>query len=717
MVSIAFAQAAAIKVGNHYRELDMPPITKDQIAAAYTLAKDVYHGKTPLTTAIKELENRQGMNYASASDYVNNFAKMMAGEVYQRTLNLEATEYYLENILKDYGPDALAKALEAAEKHVDYYDGLGNAKQVKTRALVEDFKRNHMKNDNNGQLVDLQALGIKCSTTYTDHYKWREIVLSEDFKTGFKKAYEERHENYEDDEEEENLLLEPEDETAAKQTHESIKFGTYSCRITTPTQLYVDFPNQWFEIASYFVEFLVEGNKYHRLAEAISGDLGLTKKEQKKLFASIRDEKSGWRKKLADDNPRLLKKFEDSLKTRLPDEAQRELFLKCITVQGWSYGGKTIDRADYFRSAALKIMKVVHNSQNHIARIADLLSRHPDLLKLLGDEIAAAPDVAEAPRPRTMAAHTKPGINQIVYGAPGSGKSHYLDTETTGSKIIRTVFHPEYQNSDFVGGLKPSVDTGGKITYEFVPGPFTQALIAANRAPGSRVVLIIEEINRANAPAVFGEVFQLLDREDTGLGRYSVTADDTLRSYLSKKGYASGEIRLPANLDIRATMNSSDQGVFLLDSAFKRRWQFHYCPIDFEGHQNNQSFTTPRIPYMGKIYSWTQFAGAINAALRDKHIEEDRLIGPYFLSEAERESQSAGKDAVAGKLLIYLWDDVLRHGLRDSVFLQEIRTFSELVTRYKKGEQIFTGEIGSRLEEAVLHAVEPAHEASKVANA
>jgi 5-methylcytosine-specific restriction protein B len=176
------------------------------------------------------------------------------------------------------------------------------------------------------------------------------------------------------------------------------------------------------------------------------------------------------------------------------------------------------------------------------------------------------------------------GRNEIYYGAPGTGKSFEIDEITAGSNCIKTVFHPDTQYSDFVGCLKPVMD-GDAIQYKFREGPFCKALILAHQNPEAECFLVIEELNRASAAAVFGEIFQLLDRAEDGSSRYVLDlTDPDMQSYLDGKApgiLSDGRLGLPANLSILATMNSSDQAVLPLDTAFKRRWHFKYKPLDF----------------------------------------------------------------------------------------------------------------------------------------
>lgn len=177
----------------------------------------------------------------------------------------------------------------------------------------------------------------------------------------------------------------------------------------------------------------------------------------------------------------------------------------------------------------------------------------------------------------------KCGVNRIYYGAPGTGKSYSINQVVKGHKVYRTVFHPDTQYVDFVGGLKPSMGEEG-IEYTFRPGPFTTAYIDALNSPDSHVFLIIEELNRAAAAAVFGELFQLLDRDKNGDSIYSIDiSDPDMQQYidaLAKVG-SCGKLKLPSNLSILASMNSSDQAVMPMDTAFKRRWLFEYLPINY----------------------------------------------------------------------------------------------------------------------------------------
>jgi len=296
--------------------------------------------------------------------------------------------------------------------------------------------------------------------------------------------------------------------------------------------------------------------------------------------------------------------------------------------------------------------------------------------------------------------HTTGGENVIYYGAPGTGKSHSIDEQTDDDNSVRTVFHPETQYSDFVGCLKPSMNDDG-IEYSFKHGPFIEALVKALKDPEHHYYLIIEEINRAPAAAVFGELFQLLDREKNGGSRYRININDKDLLKLLKEilpGYFSdNKLYIPKNLSLYATMNSSDQAVMPLDTAFKRRWKFEYKPLDFSTSPSG-NFEINTEDGMQTI-SWSIFAKAVNSILSTDSIPEDRHLGPWFVSTEEIATPADAKKALTGKILMYLWDDVLRHSERSVLFHQDVKTFGSLVKKFNASEIIFSENFEKRLKE------------------
>jgi hypothetical protein len=299
--------------------------------------------------------------------------------------------------------------------------------------------------------------------------------------------------------------------------------------------------------------------------------------------------------------------------------------------------------------------------------------------------------------------------NKIFYGAPGTGKSHkVLTVECKGAEKFVTVFHPDTQYSDFIGSLKPKMEKDSNddvvITYQFRPGPFTSALIKAIKHQDKHVCLVIEEINRAPASAVFGEVFQLLDRKENGESTYKVNASDPdMLMYINEQLRCAGcvelsQLEIPANLSLLATMNSSDQAVMPLDTAFKRRWSFEYLDMDFSNPDVPQTDIFIKTDNGEFKIKWPELAVIINGVLVDIGVAEDRLIGPFFLNKKELESSNTAKAALKGKLFVYLWDDVLRHLGHQKLFAQSYKTFGELSNAFNNDKSIFNSAIQEKIE-------------------
>ncbi|WP_231426993.1 AAA family ATPase [Pedobacter sp. Leaf250] len=286
--------------------------------------------------------------------------------------------------------------------------------------------------------------------------------------------------------------------------------------------------------------------------------------------------------------------------------------------------------------------------------------------------------------------------NWLIYGAPGTGKSNFIEEKSSVFSVNkkRITFYPDYSYSKFVGSYKPSsyyrnsatgityhekaTDTRNHpqyinepvIDYRFVPGPFMDALLDAYKGliSGERYLLIIEELNRANASAVFGEIFQLLDRKK-GTSEYRVRLSDEAMNYLAEQlreetyqdilsDLLSNGLYIPSTLYIWSTMNSADQGVFPLDSAFKRRWEIKYLPLN----ANEDKLPAAELEFGGKKYKWNNIRRAINHYLIKKAgVAEDRLIAPFFLSPEQLSDTENLGETFKSKVLLYLKDDILRH--------------------------------------------------------
>ena len=298
-------------------------------------------------------------------------------------------------------------------------------------------------------------------------------------------------------------------------------------------------------------------------------------------------------------------------------------------------------------------------------------------------------------------------LQQIYYGAPGTGKSHTIKEQTEGKDVIRTTFHPDTDYSTFVGAYKPTTKsfpvttvigtkavavedeeghkmTEDKIVYEFVPQAFLQAYVAAwqkfdkveNQNKPKEEYLVIEEINRGNCAQIFGDLFQLLDRGNGGFSEYPIKADADMKKYLQKalkdvdlehiatsiNAMFNGEdiaeqvkngdiLLLPCNLYILATMNTSDQSLFPIDSAFKRRWDWQYVPISDAGKN-----WVVRVN--GSDYSWCNFLEKINQRIYKATYSEDKKLG-YFFCKADNDGV-IDADKFVSKVVFYLWNDVFK---------------------------------------------------------
>ena len=305
---------------------------------------------------------------------------------------------------------------------------------------------------------------------------------------------------------------------------------------------------------------------------------------------------------------------------------------------------------------------------------------------------------------------------QIFYGAPGTGKSHRINEETKGESVIRTTFHPDSDYSTFVGAYKPTMgllpicDELGQpmkigstvlhkeqIIYEFVDQAFLQAYVnawkfyAENVETTKKQYLVIEEINRGNCAQIFGDLFQLLDRNDYGFSVYPINADKDMKKQLEKafkdvnignadsinqhykgrnvvKEVLDGDILLlPNNLYIWATMNTSDQSLFPIDSAFKRRWEWQYMPIG-KGFDKNGQEIKWAIEGATQKYNWWSFLEKINIQVGEATQSEDKKLG-FFFCKATEGVISAEK--FVGKVIFYLWNDVFKNNGLDGPIFQD----------------------------------------------
>lgn len=308
------------------------------------------------------------------------------------------------------------------------------------------------------------------------------------------------------------------------------------------------------------------------------------------------------------------------------------------------------------------------------------------------------------------------GLQQIYYGAPGTGKSKTIKDLTFGESVIRTTFHPDSDYASFVGTYKPITeevvlrDCNGKkvidddtkevvkeerIAYKFIPQAFLEAYVKAWKKLGSskKQYLIIEEINRGNCAQIFGDLFQLLDRNEYGFSDYPIVADKDMQKYL-KKEFEGWEITnkdeinqlygeanmvnlimkgerlvLPSNLYIWATMNTSDQSLFPIDSAFKRRWDWKYVPIREGRDKETNAHLNWYINTGDKQYKWWAFISKVNELIGSLTNSEDKKLGYFFCKAKDGEIDA---DLFVSKVIFYLWNDVFKdYGFDDKDFQDE----------------------------------------------
>lgn len=330
------------------------------------------------------------------------------------------------------------------------------------------------------------------------------------------------------------------------------------------------------------------------------------------------------------------------------------------------------------------------------------------------------------------------GCNVLLYGVPGSGKSWTIEHEycKPGCVVERLVFHPDYTYSDFIGQILPAVAEDGQVSYKFTPGPFTNILREAYNHPGTEYILIIEEINRGNAPAIFGEVFQLLDRKveirdvdddgyPIGTSEYGIT-NTNIAEEMYGKDRKNEKIRIPSNLSIIGTMNTSDQNVFTLDTAFQRRWDMRLIENDFA----NVDPTLADAEILDTTVTWRNFCVEINKIVVGNSARmtsaEDKRLGAYFVHlrdlkfnpdmgdlkeyDSLRKKESKGlltadeKTLIANireamrqnrkfpeKVIKYLWDDAFKFN-REVIFeTTEYQSLEQVIRAfmYAKGIERF----------------------------
>ena len=475
------------------------------------------------------------------------------------------------------------------------------------------------------------------------------------------------------------------------------RYNMYTLQVSSKKSLLV-IPNQWVYIAACCCQYYIELVKYKKKLE----DFGFTDDMYEACHPSKDNKGIPENQKTKEVCKEKAEHFLESY-----DGTDKELLVKFL----WDYefwgGGKNIKRSnDFTDSPVLNIANTINASSSLIGAIVKGLANQNCLNLLLEStewksfEGSSASTTSTKKNPES----TIP-LQQIFYGAPGTGKSHAINELTAGKDVIRTTFHPDTDYSTFVGAYKPTTKSvpvttvigtnavpviyngkemmEDKIVYEYVSQAFLQAYVAAWRKycdvqEGEEPVdefLVIEEINRGNCAQIFGDLFQLLDRGDEGFSEYPIKADSDMKKLLEKefegleiknkeginalfKGgkdivaevLAGDILLLPNNLYIWATMNTSDQSLFPIDSAFKRRWDWNYVPISNAGKNW-------MIEVNGAQYDWWKFLEAINDKVYHATYSEDKKLG-YFFCKAKDGVISA--DKFVSKVIFYLWNDVFK---------------------------------------------------------
>jgi hypothetical protein len=308
----------------------------------------------------------------------------------------------------------------------------------------------------------------------------------------------------------------------------------------------------------------------------------------------------------------------------------------------------------------------------------------------------------------------KGGYNKIYYGIPGSGKSYRIKHEVLKDvdpeNILRITFYLDYSNSEFIGQILPRVEKD-IVSYDFVPGPFTKAIKKAFENPDKMIYLVIEEINRGNAAAIFGSVFQLLDRvkqDDVtdvllfGESEYPVS-NSFIEDYFKTEGIPilDNKLKIPSNMTILSSMNTSDQNVFPLDTAFKRRWLMERVNYNWD----ECSYRDWIIPNKSTFdnFTWKQFVEFINNRIiefgQDGMNLEDKQLGAFFVDKCCLINPNETSDDIelklenfCNKVLEYIWNDVSKYN-RSEWFVDNPKSLNQLIDKFESVYMmVFTGD-------------------------
>ena len=416
----------------------------------------------------------------------------------------------------------------------------------------------------------------------------------------------------------------------------SVVYGRSASCITNKRGQRVFLSNNWFYIAAILAPLYNPFYEYKNLLNRIVDKEALRESDNERIESIINSNAS-----LSDHD--------------------KEFLIKFATDPLWwnggnsNTGGKTLDRNDALVSPVLSIANLVNASQSYVVTLWEFFGENPGYAALLN---SAAEKLIEDSAAGSGVYGSTPDIQKIFFGTPGSGKSFKVEGIVEGHEefTFRTTFHPDSDYATFVGAYKPVKD-GKDLTYEFVPQAFTDAYVKAWNFPEEEIYLIIEEINRGNCAQIFGDLFQLLDRDEHNVSEYPINADKDLRKYLETEGVLGeghegikdGKLKLPANFHILATMNTSDQSLFPMDSAFKRRWAWEYVPIDLDNEKSQFIITIG-----DKKYPWASFLKEVNERIHKLSDSEDKQMGNFFIKS------DIDVEEFKSKVMFYLWSEVCK---------------------------------------------------------
>ena len=477
-------------------------------------------------------------------------------------------------------------------------------------------------------------------------------------------------------------------EAASKSDKVSI-VGNHAMRIASSNNCFVYISSQELRQIWACLPYSRALSVYREACDAIAKELGYdSRKQGDEVFKRLPP--GGKREALkAGDDQRL----EAAIDTVFPATDDQNNLKRFLFDPEWSGISKTLERNDWISSAIISNGQWVNVAADRRGELTEALTPDPSFETRLRRVLEAArtgPVVTGAAIERISG-----GSNLVYYGAPGTGKSYTISEkiEELDAREVKTVFHPDVQNSDFIGTLKPAVDEDG-VGYRFSPGPFLKAYVEAWNNPGELVWFVIEELNRAPASAVFGELFLLLDRDENGGGEYSVDYPSSECQAWVQSNIAVSisdrpdKLRLPSNLTIACTLNSADQGVYPLDTAFRRRWTQTYVPLDYSKGPDKEVVFTDQEGENCPVH-WRTFVRELNSLMERHGVREDRLLGPWFV--ADHEFPEDGR--IPGKVLVYLWDDLFRNQDKTIVFSHEGTSYGGLVQAMAAGKCVFSEEL------------------------